>query len=347
MFRSLTILLPATFVLATALAFSNTSSEAPVYQRQGSIFSEISHAEVVEVTMTTDLEMLEANIRTNNLQPASFSFVGKDGQTVSKQVEIRPRGKSRRSSCSFPPLKVRFSKEELDGEGYAPYRSFKMVTHCLDDRSVAKENVLREYLSYKMYNALSEKSYRVQLLDITYIDSKKPKKKLRRYGFIIESTREMASRWDAEECKECYSPVRETISASDENKFAVFQYMIGNEDWNMTALRNLKLVKPKDGSAMFPVPYDFDASGMVDAPYARPNVDLKLKSVKDRVFMGWTPDTQQMKATLAHFERKRPQLEAVISEFELLSRSVRSEMLEYLGGFYERFGELNSSLAMK
>ena len=336
-----------TLLLISTMTLAHNNPGVANGQEQGSIFSEISHAEVVEVTMTTDLEMLEANIRTNNLQPAIFTFVNAQGKTVSKEVQIRPRGKSRRRSCSFPPLKVRFAKKELDEEGYAPYRSFKMVTHCLEDRQAAKENVLKEYLTYKMYNILSEKSYRVQLLNITYVDSQRPNRKLRRYGFIIESTREMAGRWDSKECEECYNPAQNVVSAEDENRFAVFQYMIGNEDWSITQLRNLKLLQPKDGGLMFPVPYDFDASGMVSAPYARPNADLQLKSVKDRAFMGWNPSPQQMKATLALFEQKRPQLEALIDGFSLLGKFGRKDMQEYLAGFFAQFGELSSTIAMK
>jgi len=36
-----------------------------------------------------------------------------------------------------------------------------------------------------------------------------------------------------------------------------------------------------------PVPYDFDFSGLVDAPYATPPPEYQLDSVRERYYRGW------------------------------------------------------------
>ena len=299
-----------------------------------SIFSAINHSQVIEATITTDLALLEGNIRTEEYQPAEFSFTNKDGEALTMDVEIRPRGRFRRRVCGFPPLKMKFSKKRLAQMGYGPFSSVKLVTHCLDEAYAGKENVLKEYLVYKMYNVLTEKSYRVQLLKINYIDSNNPKQKMERYAFMIEGTKEMSNRLGGRECEECRNPGSDLVAVKDENLMAVFQYMIGNEDWSLKLMRNVKIIQPLDGGPLVPVPYDFDFSGLVNAPYALPNTDLNLTSVKDRALMGWPVDPRQMRVQISFFKLKRPQIEAVISEFKLLSRMDRNEMMTYINDFY-------------
>ena len=305
-----------------------------------SIFSAINHGEVVEATVITDLDLLEANIRSDDYQPAEFSFSDKAGETITMSVEVRPRGRFRRRVCGFPPLKMKFSKEELIRKGYGPFKSVKLVTHCLEDAYAGKKNVLREYLVYKMYNILTDKSYRVQLLRINYIDSNDPKRKMERYAFMIEGTKEMANRLGGEECEECRNPGTDLVAVKDENRMAVFQYMIGNEDWSLKLLRNVKIVQPHEGGKLVPVPYDFDFSGVVNAPYAIPNTDLNLTSVKERALLGWPVDPRQMKVQISFFKLKRPQIESLVADFKLLSRMDRGEIQEYIDEFYKNLDTL-------
>ena len=52
-------------------------------------------------------------------------------------MKVKARGNTRRISglCDFPPLKLKFKKEDLVEDGYSPnYKSFKLVTHCLDSK---------------------------------------------------------------------------------------------------------------------------------------------------------------------------------------------------------------------
>ena len=46
---------------------------------------------------------------------------------------------------------------------------FRVVTHCRD-RDEYEENVLEEYLAYRIYALLTEISFRVRLARITYGD---------------------------------------------------------------------------------------------------------------------------------------------------------------------------------
>ncbi|MBK9492182.1 MAG: hypothetical protein IPO07_27855 [Haliscomenobacter sp.] len=58
-----------------------------------------------------------------------------------------------------------------------------MVTHCIENKTIGNEQLLKEFLTYRLYNLLTDKSYRVQLIQITYVDSN-GKDKEKRYGFL-------------------------------------------------------------------------------------------------------------------------------------------------------------------
>ena len=61
----------------------------------------------------------------------------------------------------------------------------KLVVGCgatNDDEQL----IIKEYLAYKMYNMLTEKSFRVRLVKIKYDDTKGKIKSYSQYGFLLE-----------------------------------------------------------------------------------------------------------------------------------------------------------------
>ncbi len=337
------LLFCALLAVSLTSAYAHHSTIPPTEENEpASIFSALSHSEVVEVTLKTNLQQLEDNIKTEDYQPAEFTFTDKNGQTITSEVEVRPRGRFRRRVCSFPPLKMKFSKSQLANNGFVTFRTVKLVTHCLEDKSEATDNVLKEYLVYRIFNILTDKSYRVQLVKINYVDTEDSNEEFSRYAFIIEGTKEMANRLGGVESEEM-NLGEEEVSTKDENLMAVFQYMIGNEDWNIPLLRNVKLVQPNDGGSMIPVPYDFDFSGLVDAPYAVPNVDHGLTSIKQRALLGWPVDPRQLKVHVSLFKLKRPLIEDLVRDFKLLGKYTRSEVMDYITSFYN---DLDKIVAM-
>jgi hypothetical protein len=118
--------------------------------------------------------------------------------------------------------------------------------------------------------------------------------------------------------------------------------MIGNADFNLTMLRNVKLFTRKGKSAL-PIAYDFDFAALVNAPYAIPSPELGQKSIQDRVFLGVQVSDTQMEATLAHFEGKREELFQIIKDQRLLSLNARLEMRIYLKSFYDHLTDLQAA----
>lgn len=306
-------------------------------QSPTTIFETLMRDEVLDVTLETDLYELINNRRRDDYQPATLSYKGKDGASVRTAIEVAPRGKFRRRVCDFPPVKIKFSKKELVAAGLKKHNNLKLTTHCLDDKDAGNYNVFKEYLSYKLYNELNPNSFRVQLVRITYIDATGQVAKTKRYGFLIEDDEELAERMGGKLC-ECLGTAPENLSRNDEAIMATFQYMIGNEDWNLDMARNLKMVSFENGAPIIAVPYDFDFSGVVNPSYAVPNADLGQSRVKDRDYLGIQWDAQTINTTTALFKEKKSSLYQIVMQFKLLPISMRQEIRAYLESFYETLG---------
>lgn len=333
------------FLCLFLIAFSGQAApnESDLPDNRLTVFDMMYGQEIVDVTLETDVVRLLENIKTDNYQAAIFSFTDARGELTSFQTEIRPRGNYRRRVCDFPPLMIKFHKEKLVGAGIKPHNKLKLVSHCLDDKNAGQENLLKEYLIYKMYQELTEQSYRVQLIRINYQDTKGKVGRIRRYAILIEDTDEMAERLGGEEC-DCMNPQRDQLDSRLEGIHAVFQYMIGNEDWNITMNRNLKMVKPIDGAAWKPVPYDFDFAGLVNASYAIPNYELGVTSVQDRIYLGYPISDPEMKYLFKYYQSKKDALFKLVENCEFLSKSGRREMTKYLDTFYLKIDRLETDV---
>ncbi len=153
-----------------------------------SLFAQLNRQDVVALTLETDWQQLVANKQADLTLPVTMSF-----QNQQIAAEISVRGHARRNICAFPPLKLKFSKENLESHGLdTDYKSLKLVTHCIDGNN---DLVVREYLMYKMLNVLTESSFRVQLAKVTYTNAQGSTEA---YAFLIENNEEMADRLGGE-----------------------------------------------------------------------------------------------------------------------------------------------------
>ena len=300
-----------------------------------SIFEVLQHSDVVNITIETNLDSLINVRRRENYQPATFSYENKNGEEITSKIKIKPRGKFRRKICDFPTVKLNFSKKALKAEGMAKFDDYKLVTHCLKDKKESDENVLREYLVYKMYNVLSENSFRVQYLNITYIDNQNKYPKIKRKGFLIEDTGELANRIDAKVYGEIRLPI-DSFNLEQYNFVALFQYMVGNVDWKVTPFsKNIKVMKAATQDKHEVIPYDFDFSGVVQTSYTRLAEHIGQKNARQRIFLGHINDPKDLNANIALFQSKKEELLEYIDNFELLAKPSRKNIKKYIESFYK------------
>jgi hypothetical protein len=258
----------------------------------------------------------------------------------SHPIMLSARGLSRRTGgiCDFPPLRVEFTQKAAATSLFAGQRRLKLVTHCKSSAGY-QQNLLMEYSAYRLLNQLTPFSHRVRLATVDYADAS-GKVSISRWGFFIEDLDDLAKRNGLSEAR-----VPDRISAAQLEplaaaRTALFMYMIGNLDWSMRAgpqgegcCHNSRLLG--GGSALVPVAYDFDYSGLVDAPYAIPPKQIRVRSVRQRFYQGYCRHNTQVLAAAAEMRAKRPALEAVYSQVPGLEARTRSKALAYLAGFFE------------
>lgn len=296
------------------------------------LFNQLEREGVLPVELELSLATLESHVRTNNEQAAVFRFTDRQGDIQEWSAQVSVRGRFRRRICEFPPLKIDFPKEELQARGLLPFDDLKVVTHCQEGKE-GEEAVLREYLAYQLYGRLSSRNFRAQLVQITYIDTDSDTR-FTKYGILLEDADELAARMNSEECEDCFGIGPSSIDSQVYRIHAMFQYMIGNTDWSLAMGRNLKIMKPRDGSPYWISPYDFDFSGLVDAGYALPDVNVGQEFIGQRVYMGAEHSRSELEEAIDYFYSKKDELISLVSRFDLLSNKSRKDIIRYLEEFY-------------
>lgn len=269
--------------------------------------------------------------------PATLVWHRNEADSVALDVQLRTRGHFRRDpvNCSFPPLRVNFKTDSAEGTVFQGQDKLKLVSPCKPNLSAYEQYVLREYLLYRVYQTVTDQSFRVRLARVTFEDTSGGGDPFTRFAFFIESDEAMAARVhgqlvDIPEGK----IIRANVLDPDvSTRVALFEYMIGNTDWADAEIHNVTSLL--QGGRVAPVPYDFDFSGAVETPYATPAPGLPITTVRQRYYRGWCWPRQDMDATLALFRAAQPQVEELYRSFPYLDDRVRDETLVYFGQFFE------------
>jgi hypothetical protein len=83
------------------------------------------------------------------------------------------------------------------------------------------------------------------------------------------------------------------------------------------------------------VPYDFDQSGFVDAPYAAPNPRLKIRSVKRRLYRGRCVNNEHIEKSLQAFRNEQDTIYGLIDTQAGLEPYARRDIVRFVDDFYE------------
>jgi hypothetical protein len=117
----------------------------------------------------------------------------------------------------------------------------------------------------------------------------------------------------------------------------VFEFLIGNADWSVPALHNIRVIRTLDENAL-PLAYDFDWSGLVSAAYATPDPRLPIRSVQDRLYRGSCLTPQEMAQVLGRFQSKRAEIEALYAEPGELDPAYVRFVRGYIAEFFRIIG---------
>lgn len=265
-------------------------------------------------------------------QDASLWWLDGQQDTVAFELRLRPRGNMRKVVCYYPPLRLKFKKKHLDKAGYAPaFNDVKMVIQCRDGE-VGQHYLLREYLIYQMYNLLSPIAYNTRLIRVEMEDagSRKPREAL---AFMIEKEDEFQDRIGGNVIEE--GRISESLIDREAYvRMCFFQYLILNNDWSVYSKHNVEFIMMDSSSVVYPVPYDFDYSGWVQASYAVPPPQLPIKRVTEPYFRGQELTEEEVLAAAAFFQEKKDELYRTCSEFTYLDQREQKRITKLLDQFY-------------
>ncbi|MDH3614077.1 MAG: hypothetical protein OEU90_16050 [Gammaproteobacteria bacterium] len=295
--------------------------------------------ETLPVTITAPFTTLVRERPKDDYLPGVLEYTGTDGTTVKFDLEVRTRGHFRHRTCEYPPLSLNLKKSQTDGTLFDKQNKLKLVIHC-DFSERYEQVVLREYLAYRILNAVTNMSFRVRLLRVTYVNNEVTGGGQVRYGFLIEHKNRLAKRYDLKDLEIERTTVA-SIQADRLNLTSVFAFLIGNTDFSPIAgppdddcCHNYVLFG-NDVDPVIAIPYDFDQSGFVDAPYASPNQRFRIRSVRQRLYRGRCVNNEHVPASLRRFRDRRDSIYALINEQEGLYPRVRENLVRYIDKFYD------------
>ncbi len=327
---------PAAVVPLLALAFTAAAAKgggdvpAPLFA---------THA-LLEVHIAAPFGALAAERPLDDYMPGKLTYTAGDGELVEVDVGIRARGRYRRrpSVCAFPPLRLNFKTSDMAETVFAGQDKLKLVTHCQPRSFRYEQALLSEYLTYRIFNILTDYSFRVRLLRIEYANTDTGSGTTE-YAFLIEHQDALGKRIGLEPL-ELQSTTVAALEPEYLNLTSVFHYLIGNTDFSPIAgspgaecCHNHTLFGDDEGPR-YSIPYDFDMAGLVAPPHAIPNAKLRLESVKERLYRGRCVNNELLPQTLATFANQRAEIEALIDAQSELSDSKRREMRKYVDEFY-------------
>lgn len=261
--------------------------------------------------------------------PARLDYTGPaDAQTMPVTLSVRGNFRRDGANCKFPPLYLNVPKKAAKNTLFAGQKKLKLVTHCqLDDY------VVREYLVYRMYNLLTDLSFRARLAQVTYVDSAQKRPTETHWGILLEDADDLAKRNHARTTK-----IRTKAQFADTMAMAtvsVFEFMIGNTDWSVPFQHNIRTLIDSTKARPLVAPYDFDHAGIVNTRYARPAEQLNIESVRDRVYRGPTFSVAVLNRVFERFVALKPQFYALYENNPKLDATYIRETTRYLDEFYE------------
>ena len=313
-------------VLATPTA--GAGSADPLFQ---------SHAPL-KVVITAPLSTLVRDRSESEDLPGVFSYREADGTPLDLDIQVRARGNFRHRHCDFPPVTLNFKRSEVEGTLFDQQNKLKMVAHCKITRRY-EQSVVREYLAYRLLNSVTDVSFGVRLLQVTWVDSDERMGRMVRSAFLIEHKNRLADRIGREEQEIEYTEVS-AIEPEHLNLASMFQYLIGNVDFSPIAGSNDECCHNyemfgRDVDSLVAIPYDFDFSGFVYAPNALPDTERGVKRVGQRVYRGYCVNNGYVEDSISDFQEARDALYALVADQMELEPNVRQNVARYMDEFYE------------
>lgn len=292
--------------------------------------------ELLKIQLKTDLALLINDIaEKRSYHDSELKILKGNGEIEELDVKVKTRGNFRRrkQNCDFPPLRFKIAEKKALGTEFEGQSKLKYVSHCQSKVEDYEQHTIEEYLIYKMYNLVSNHSYRVRLAQVSFIDTNS-NDTLTRFGFFLEDRDDVALRNGKQIMK--FKNVKQTEILRDNMvMLSLFQLMIGNADWDVGRLHNIDVMSVSEQSIPVVVPFDFDWTGIINHSYftLSPKIDPNAKYKRLYKGMRWSPEDLQRAFT--NFKELKSSFLGLINQCEYLNDNSRNKLVGYIEEFYQ------------
>lgn len=135
------------------------------------------------MTLTTDIPQMQKEKGEDMFQAATVKLRFPDSTVIEEPITVAPRGHFRREYCNIPPIMVDFKNPT--SPLLSPLGKLKLVIGCGTNGN-DEQLLLKEYLIYKIYNLLEDKSFRVRLVNSTTVIQEEGSKIFRNLLFLLK-----------------------------------------------------------------------------------------------------------------------------------------------------------------
>jgi hypothetical protein len=298
-----------------------------------SLLASLKQDTVVDLYLTIDWKEIVKHKREKAYQPAEVLLVKGTSDSIMLPVQVKARGNIRLEICSYPPLKLKFKKSHLAQYNLSGLNEMDIVYPCKQG-DVYEQFVLKEYLAYKLWELVSPYAFHTQLIRFHYLQEDGEPEKEAAFGFLVENSEETADRLRG---KRVETPTisSKAVEKASELTMSLFQFMIGNTDWNILNRHNLDFLALPGHSLLVTIPYDFDYSGLVGTPYAVPHESLKLSSVTTRYYQGDCFTIEEVNQHLKIFREQKENILAAPYRIQGLNEKSIHQTVTYLNQFFD------------
>ena len=288
-----------------------------------------------EVDLIFNVKSFIKNKDVEDQVEAMIRYKLEDGTEVENKVLIRPRGNNRKARCYLPPIKIEFLDDvDYQVAQFNEMGNVKMVSLCKVAGNY-DQYLVKEFLIYRMYETINEYSLQTYFMKVNFIDSEDKKKPFTGYAFIIEDIDHLAKRMKGAEFeREGLLPVH--LYRPVMNPMSVFQFMIGNTDWHIPNMHNIKYITLDDKTipSPIPVPYDFDYAGFVNTNYAVPRESLPIENIRERYYMGTCMTDEEISVVVNRFNESKDEIYDIVEQCNALQKFNITSSINYLNDFY-------------
>lgn len=332
--------LPITVRLALLVAVLAGSGAANPAAAASPLFADRS---VLKITLTGPFEQIDDERDKEQEYRGSLSYdVAGDAAELDVKYTVRGNFRLQKSVCSHAQLWLDLDKGEVDDTLFAGQNKLKLALQCRDSDTYAAYIGLEEQI-YRMFNLLSPISLRTRLVEVTYRDPEAGMERTQ-MGFLIQHQKRLAKQLDLDVLDVPNIAIAD-LDPAQGNLVSLFMFLIANTDYSLIAgkpdedcCHNTKPLVDASGR-VYPLPYDFDSTGYVDASYAEVSAGLGQRSIKDRIYRGFCVDDAVMAANLEKLRQQQAAILAIAGDSSLVPERKAKQSVRLLERSFDIFND--------